>query len=190
MNYIKSLSSLKAFIPDKKYIIDIIKICRLKHTNDWKIWQDDYGNILSVNLKKEPSIILNQNIDLQKIQSKDLYFKAHINKLSSINKYSLIAIHEDIYYIWMLDYNNILRLCMYVNDILVENQPILNSGIKNLRKIIETLDVDGYKFVHSIIEPISGIKIDQSYATSWPMTNDLLNLLPEIIKKDCNFVQR
>lgn len=182
MNYFKNLVNIKAFLPNEKYVIDIIKFCQLKHTDNWKIWQDDYGNILSIDRKRYHSIKLNQNINLQTVDSKDLYCKANIKKLSSINKYSLIAIKDDIIYLWMLDENNILRLCMYVNDILMENQPVLNSGIRNLKIIIENSKIDSWTKVDSVIEPL-GTEEMKSWATSWPPQNDLLILLPDIIKK-------
>lgn len=188
MNYAKSLTSLRAFVPDKKYIIDIIKLCKLKHTeNDWKIWADDYGNTLSVNRTREPSIILNQNINPQTIECKDLYAKAHIKKLASFNKFSLTAIKDNKIYVWLYD-GNILRLCMYVDDILIENQPVLISGINNLKIIIDSILVEGWKELHSVMEPLGNEKADRAWISSWPIAGDLLILLPDIIKKDCNFV--
>lgn len=188
MSYFKNFVSLKVFVSDNKYILDIVKYSQLQHTPNWKIWIDIYGNKLIVNDKKKPKIKLQENINVQKIESKDLYFKSHISKLSLINKYSLISIKDNKYYLWMLDINNILRLCTYIDDCLVENQPILNSGIKNLEKIVNNVDVDGWKEVEYITEPLTDSVMDFSVATSWPPKKDLINLLPEIIKKDCNFV--
>lgn len=185
MSYTKNLISLKAFLPNNKYIIDIVKYCGLKDTNDWKIWIDDYGNILSVDYKRHTKIKLNQNIDLQTINSKDLYFKANIKDLARINKCAVISTSENSYYIWMLDENNILRLCYYLNDILMENQPVLISGLKNLKIIMDNLDVDGFKILDSITEPL-GTNIMKSWATSWPLSKDLISLLPNQIIKDCS----
>lgn len=191
MNYAKSLTSLKAFLPHQKYIIDIIKYCQLKHSKeDWKIWQDNYGNLLCLDYKRDAKIELNDNTNLQIISSKDLYFKANIKKISSITKYSLIAIGGKKYYIWMLGNDDILRFCKYENDILVENQSILKSGLKNLETIITHAKIEGWQQVQSIVHPNTGIKIKKSYATSWPPANDLLDLLPDVIKKDCNLVKR
>jgi len=188
MSYIKNLVNIKIFLPDKKYIIDIIKYCQLKHTeNNWKIWHDVYGNKLIFDKNKNFSLKLNEKINLQTVLFTDLYSKAHIKKISSISKFSLISIKENIYYIWFLGKDNVLRLCMYVNDILIENQPILNSGMSNLKKIISFLDVDGFVEVSSIVEPL-GSEIMKSWATQWPPSNDLLKMIPDIIKKDCNFV--
>lgn len=187
MSYTKNLISLKAFLPDKKYIIDIVKYCGLKDTDNWKIWIDDYGNRLSVDRNRIPKIKLNENIDLQTLNSKDLYLKANINYLSSINKFSVISTADCAYYIWMMDHNNRLRLCYYLNDILMENQPVLISGINNLKIIISNLDVDGFRMIDSIIEPLGKDKM-KSWATTWPMSEDLLSLLPDIIKKDCKIV--
>jgi len=191
MSYTKKLSSLRAFVPYKKYIIDIVKFCRLKHTSDWRIWVDDYGNKLSVNRIQQPSIIINKNINPQTLELTDLYAKAHIKKLSSINKYSLISIRKNFYYLWMIDENNILRLCWYKDDILMENPAVLISGINNLKIIIETLDVELFKVVNSIVDPLDkNILMDFSWATSWPPHEDLLVLLPNVIQKDCNLVKR
>ena len=188
MTYNKNIISLNAFLPKNKYIIYLIKFCQLKHTDDWKIWQDNYGNQLKLDYQKNVKIKINDNLNIQTLSSKDLYFKAHIKKISSITKFSLIAIGGKKYYLWMLGKDNIMRLCVYMDDILIENQSVLKSGIKNLEIIISHANIEGWKQVQSIVHPNTGVKIKKSFATSWPPANDLIELLPEIIKKDCNLV--
>jgi hypothetical protein len=77
---------------------------------------------------------------------------------------------------------------MYVDDILIENQPVLISGIHNLRIIIEKLGVESWENLDSVMEPLGNEKADRAWISSWPIASDLLILLPDIIKKDCNFV--
>lgn len=186
MSYSKNFSSIKAFLPNKQFFLKIIEYGQLNYTPDnWMIWFDIYGNKLTTDRHKNISIILNTNINPQTISSKDLYSKADFKKIASMTKFALISLKEDIYYIWTLDINNILRLSVYSNDLFIENQPILNSGISNLKKIISLLDVDGFVEVLSIVEPL-GSEVMKSWATQWPPPNDLLNMIPDIIKKDCS----
>ena len=181
-SFIKNLISLKAFVSDNnKYVIKLIKYSQLNYTNDWCKWTDDYGNLLTVT-KQSASIKLNEDINPQVIVHKDVYAKAPIKKLLSICKHSVISFNDNVY-IWTLDENNILRLSRYANEILISKEPILISGVKNLKIIIENLEVDAWKKVPYITEPFSET-VMESYASVWPPQEDLLKLLPKIIKKD------
>jgi len=182
----KHFASLRAFIPNDSYVLDIIKLCNLQHTDNWNTWIDEYNNELFINKNKQILININPTFDNQKFETKDLYLKAKVNKLSEINKFSLISIKDNKYYMWMLDKNNIIRLCIYIDDILMETQPILISGIHNLKLIVSYLNVDGWSEVQFIKDFDTNEYMTSSFATSWPPAKELVNKLPEIIKKDCS----
>jgi hypothetical protein len=187
MTYNRTIISLKAFLGKTNLaIIDLIKICNLKHTDHWSKWIDDYGNILKITDDKDFAIILNTNCDNQNIDSKDLYIKTHIKHIIKNSIFSLIAISDESYFIWLLDSCNILRLYSYVGDIYMGTQPVLLSSIDALKKIIRNLDVESFREIHHIIEPTFRKEVDKAWATKLPMDEKLLTILPEILQKDLN----
>lgn len=188
MTYKKNLISLRAFLaPTSLAILDLIKYCNLKETDNWLIWIDDYGNLFKIIDKNNFTIQLNSNIDNQIIDTKDLYIKTHIREIINYSKFALIAISDNFYFIWLLDNNNILRLYQYVDDIFIGTQPVLSSSVDTLKKIIRNINVETFQEVHYITEPMFRKEVNKAWATQLPISENLIKLLPEILQKDLKF---
>lgn len=187
MTFNKNLISLKAFLGKTNIaIIDLIKICNLKHTNHWSKWIDDYDNIFEITEEKDFLIKLNSNFDIQNINTKDLYIKNNIVNIYKNSSYSLIGISDSSYYIWILDESKILRLYSYIDDIFIGSQPVLLSSVDTLKKIIWNRNVENFHEVFHVTEPTSRREVSKAWVTKLPMDKKLLKLLPQIIQKDMN----
>ncbi len=187
MTYNRTIISLKAFLgKTNTAIIDLIKFCNLKHTDHWSKWIDDYDNVLKITDDKDFNITINVNINNQIIDSKDLYIKTHIKHIIKNSIFSLIAISDESYFIWLLDQSNILRLYSYIGDIYMGTQPVLLSSIDTLKKIIRNLSVENFQEVFHITEPTSRKEANKAWVTKLPMDEKLLKLFPEILQKDLN----
>lgn len=188
MTYNRTIISLKAFLGQTNIaIIDLIKICNLKHTDHWSKWIDDYGNVLKITEDKDFTIILNVNCDNQNIDSKDLYIKTHIKHIVKNSIFSLIAISDESYFIWLLDSCNILRLYSYIGDIYMGTQPVLLSSVDTLKKIIRNLTVENFQEVFHITELTSRKEVSKAWVAKLPMDKKLITILPKILQKDLNF---
>ncbi len=134
ITYHKALINVKAYLPEDKEIINIIKLCNLRNDNkNWKIWYDDLGNKLVLNKK---------NIKIKKYNSfiiKDLHHKLHPNIIINNTSLLLINLINDFYYC-LLYTNNTIKLSIYKDNNWIENQPPLSAGIENLRLIIKNID--------------------------------------------------
>lgn len=189
MSYKKNLISLGAFLKKGNlYILDVIKICNLKNTNHWSEWIDDYGNKLIINNSKKITISFKDDVDIQCINSKDLYIKTGVENISKKSTFAFIAIVDTSYFVWLLDINNILRLYVYMDNIFIGTQPVLLSNANTLIKIVENVNVEKFREIDHITVPGSKIdEVDKAWATQLPMSEELSDILPEIIKKDLNF---
>lgn len=187
MTYNKNIISLRAFLgKTNAAILDLVKICNLKDTNNWSEWIDDYNNTLKITDEKDLLIKLNTIIDIQYINTKDLYMKRNIKDTLKNATFSLISISDTSYYIWILDEFKILRLYSYIDGILIGQQPILISPVDTLKKIIRNLNVESFQEVYHIIEPSSKHEANKAWVTKLPMNKKLLKMLPETLQKDIN----
>jgi len=138
--YHKALINVKAYLPDDKEIIKIIKLCNLRNDEkNWKIWYDDLGNKLTFSDKK--TIIIKQD---DNFIIKNIHHKLHPKNIIKKSKLLLINKNDNVFYcLFYLD--NHLKLSIYKDDNWIENQPPLNIGIDNIRHLIQNANVDDYK---------------------------------------------
>ncbi len=140
ISYYRSLINVKAYLPEDKEVINIIKLCRLRNDdNNWKIWYDDFGNKLI--LSETRKIIIKE---YDSFIVKDIHQKLHPKNIIKKSKLLLINKDNNIYYcLFYLD--NHLKLSKYEDNIWQENLSPINIGVKNIRNLIQNANVGDYK---------------------------------------------
>lgn len=138
-SYYKALINVKAFLPNDKEIINIIKLCSLINDNkNWKIWYDGFGNKVILDKNK---IILKKEDNNQLI--KDIHYKLH--PINIIKKSKLLLIHKFLNEYYCLFYlSNSLKLSHY-KDGWLQNKPPLDMGINKIRLLIQNANIIDYK---------------------------------------------
>jgi len=129
----KAIVSLIAFLSEQLYIVNIVKFCNMYNipSNQWRIWQDDFGFILSVDDNKEVTIKRKRTNEL--FYSKDLYAFAPKDQLLEISKIIVTMPESKLY--WAK--NDIWRYRKIVDGTEMSFSP-LSLPLDSLKNIIST----------------------------------------------------
>ena len=177
-----ALASVKAFLPQKPEIADIISACDLYPAqSSWRKWTDHQGNFIQIHSNKKVVSFVSNPLSQEDRIVTDVYFKSHPRKVFSISDWAFISFGRDnnntfsICFIWLLGLDKRLRLLSYANGVWIKNSPPLISGIDTLRSIIRHKDVNGFNRVDILnIKGPTSAKITKSWVTEWPPSDDLM----------------
>jgi len=140
LDYNKCLINVKAFLPDDKEIIKIIKLCYLEPVkNNWRIWSDNQGNIITLFKNR---VVISRKINNYLLKADDLYLKSPAESIIENSRWAMICLEEDNCVIWLLGVDSRLRHIHYTNGVWIGNVPPMNNGINSIRTVIENLDTD------------------------------------------------
>ncbi|HVI39650.1 MAG TPA: hypothetical protein VM577_03235 [Anaerovoracaceae bacterium] len=187
----KSLTSLKAFLPDDQEIEEIIRLCQLYPTISWKYWTDHLGHTLSVLENKKVVILKEHPLSPTEKIITDIYHKALPNRIATNSSHVLIAFGEgdkqayQAAFVWFLGKDNRLRMSNFSKNEWIENTSPLSSGMKSLRVVSKQIIrgpgiVSGYKDLKGAV-PATIVKawatplpIDRNVKLDMLLTNNIL----------------
>ena len=145
-------------------------------TNDWRIWEDSYGNKISI--KKH--LVVRRN----KILYGDPYSKSNIKKISAISSVCAIFCTDNFYYFLMfgLESYRLIRYC--INEKKWEkNLPPLTLPFNVLLMVSNQLKISGLSEL-DCNKNINKEKIKKAYISSWPpKEEDILKLNIKIVEE-------
>jgi hypothetical protein len=159
------LSSLKAFLPNDKEIIQIIKYCQLSPVDKaWDKWQDIAGNTLNISRLKNISVKIIEKHPKEKQKITDIHLKSPPKSIFKRSPYCLISLDKnDTLYLLMLD-NDKIRYSIF-NKQWLENEFPITSNIKFLRVFFKNIKIQDYKEVF-----IKENNIIKSWVCELPLT--------------------
>jgi hypothetical protein len=159
LDYNKCITNVKAFLPNDKEIIKIIKLCRLEPlNNNWRIWTDNSGNLLTISKNRK---IHSRKTDDYSLKADDLYLKASAKDIAKISRWAMISIGDNDCLLWFLGVDDRLRHVSYMSGLWTENKPPLSSGIGSLKTIVQYID----------IETVVG---ETQWAATLPLSNNII----------------
>ena len=142
----RNLVSLKAFLPNDKHVENIIKMCNLSPTDDWKIWTDQNNN--NIIAKKNKTIHV-KNTDINNQILRDIYFKSHPKQIFNNSKVVMFIFIEqqdvDIperSFVLFIGEDEKIRLSCYIKGEWSENKLPLAAGIQTLRTLIDHKNIE------------------------------------------------
>jgi hypothetical protein len=148
----KKLVSIKAFLPDDKHLENIITMCNLVPTDDWKIWTDEISSLLIAKTNKNIRVKKINPLNINKQIVKDIYFKSHPKQIYNNSNVVMFVFLDknnanipDSSFVLFVGEDKKIRLSCYIKDEWYENRPPLTAGTLTLRTIIDNKDIDSYK---------------------------------------------
>lgn len=181
LNYDQALMNVSLFLPEDKEILDIIKFCQLRPSEDsWKIWHDHLGNHINISNDKKPSSYKDSPLSHTNKIITDLYYKSLPKQLGSFATQTVILFGEgdkatsNVAFIWLLGKDNRLRLLTYAKNEWIENYPPLSIGLKTLRTIVRNLKIKQNQAINTLdLKGPVAATILKGWVSNWPPDNKL-----------------
>lgn len=139
MNRRQSIITARSFGGFDKSFDSILKTCKLIHDpENWKIWHDDIGNKLELDINKYYKIT-KSTIKSNYKNTTDIYFKSKSEQIAKASQWFAFLIGKDVkniehIFIWFLGRDTRLRLCVLKSGKWVENLPPI---IQNFDLLLE-----------------------------------------------------
>ena len=118
----------------------LTKLCDLKPSIDWKVWQDDQGNILKVTKKNKIETVSKQTTNT----TSDFLFKAHPEQIFKYSYFGMFLFLEDGYSAFLfVGHDGRLRCSEFFENSWLRNHSPLLVGMTILTRVAELYMSEG-----------------------------------------------